>query len=464
MSDESRGAVTIAYLHDTEVAHSWHKSLVELIGFDMVHEGRIIRGGYEAEFCHSGGIPEARNDVVKRFLSEPDGAEWLLWVDSDMGFAPDALEQLIAVADPAERPVVGGLCFARKTARPDDMGGWHSAIHPTIYGWSDEKQDFRGWADYPPNALIRCHGTGSAFILIHRRVLIDVMERFGPHWYSEIDLDDGGRIKEDLAFCRRLLELDIPLFVHTGVRTSHLKHIWVQDHDFRAQQVPPPADERVTVIVPVLGRPQNAEPFMRSLRASTGLADVLMAPSPGDEPSIDAWLDADMEVQVSLAVANTFAEKINAAMAEVKTDWIFITGDDVRFYPGWLDHALHVAKMTGAQVVGTNDLGNPRVMAGHHATHLLISTEYIRKVGASWEGPGVVCGPYRHWFVDDEIVMAAKQRGVWAFAAASHVEHLHPLWKKGEVDDTYILGQQHVDEDRKMFEQRCAVFLSGSAA
>ena len=38
----------------------------------------------------------------------------------------------------------------------------------------------------------------------------------------------------------------------------------------------------VTVIVPVLGRPQNAEPFMRSLRASTGLATVYAVAEPND--------------------------------------------------------------------------------------------------------------------------------------------------------------------------------------
>jgi hypothetical protein len=112
--------------------------------------------------------------------------------------------------------------------------------------------------------------------------------------------------------------------------------------------------------------------------------------------------------------------------------WIFITGDDVRFHPGWLDHAQHIAALTGAHVVGTNDWGNPRVMAGEHGTHLLIRRSYIEEQGASWDGPGVVCHEgYRHNYVDDEIVTVAKQRGVWVSAPGSVVEHFHPMLGQG---------------------------------
>jgi hypothetical protein len=96
-------------------------------------------------------------------------------------------------------------------------------------------------------------------------------------------------------------------------------------------------------------------------------------------------------------------------------------------------------------------------MAGDHATHLLISRDYVEKVGAGWDGPGVVCHEgYRHWFVDDEIVTAAKQRGQWAHAGMSIVEHLHPLWGKGKADYTYELGQSYADHDKAVYLRRVA--------
>jgi hypothetical protein len=128
--------------------------------------------------------------------------------------------------------------------------------------------------------------------------------------------------------------------------------------------------------------------------------------------------------------------------------WIFITGDDVRFHPGWLDHAQHIAALTGAHVVGTNDWGNPRVMAGEHGTHLLIRRSYIEEQGASWDGPGVVCHEgYRHNYVDDEIVTVAKQRGVWVSAPGSVVEHFHPMLGKAADDETYRLGAKSAGKD-----------------
>jgi hypothetical protein len=228
--------------------------------------------------------------------------------------------------------------------------------------------------------------------------------------------------------------------------------------DYWQYRPAPPASEATTVIVPVLGRPQNARPFMETLRASTGMAHVVAVTS--EDEDADAWTEAGALVRMT--DEPSFACKVNAALDRTDTPWIFITGDDVRFHPGWLDHAQHVGNLQKVGVVGTNDLGNPRVMAGEHATHLLIRRSYIDEVGASWDGPGLVCHEgYRHWYVDDEIVTAAKLRGEWGMALGSFVEHLHPIWDKGETDATYELGQSFAKDDAKLFKNRVRQFAQG---
>jgi hypothetical protein len=128
----------------------------------------------------------------------------------------------------------------------------------------------------------------------------------------------------------------------------------------------------------------------------------------------------------------------------------------VRFHPGWLDQAQAAAR-DGAGVVGTNDLHNPRVTAGDHSPHPMIRRAYIDEQGASWDGPKIVCHEgYRHWFVDDEIVQAAKQRGAWVMAIHSKVEHLHPLWGLAADDETYALGREHTEQDKALFGERLA--------
>lgn len=222
---------------------------------------------------------------------------------------------------------------------------------------------------------------------------------------------------------------------------------------------PPPACGEVDVIVPVLHRPRNVEPLMRSLRASTGLAVAWFVVEEGDK--LEA---ATVEAHGGrvLWCSGTFARKVNHAYRQTSAPFLFLCGDDVIFRPGWLDAAEAVAtgarRINGAKVVGTNDLGNPRVMRGEHATHLLIARDYVDDVGASWDGPGVVCHEgYRHWYVDDEIVTAAKQRGVWAPCLNSIVEHNHPIWGKAPDDDVYRKGQANAEVDGELFKTRFLV-------
>lgn len=210
----------------------------------------------------------------------------------------------------------------------------------------------------------------------------------------------------------------------------------------------------VAVIVPVLRRPQNAAPFMESLRFSDQSAAAYAVCEPDDSETFAAWLAAGAQV-IPAGAAHTFAEKVNLAYQQTDEPWLLLVGDDVRFHAGWFDWAL-LGVQPHVGVVGTNDLTNPRVMAGHHTTHPLIRRSYVDEVGASWDGPGIVCHPYNHWYCDDEIVIAAKRRNAWRMALNSKIEHLHPLFGKGEDDEVYRLGQSFADADGATFARRFA--------
>lgn len=459
------GSACLAYVHSNEVAHSWHQSVLDLVGWEMARGGQLAAGGYLAMRCGTGGLIEARNSVAAKFLADTT-AEWLFILDTDMGFAPDTLQRLLDVADPVQRPIVGALCFAQREVEQDGMSGFRCAPRATIIDWVDtgEGKRFAGRSAWAPGSVVQCAATGMACIVIHRNVLEKLRELNGPAWYERIPTAEGGLLGEDVSFCVRAGAAGFPVYVHTGVRTTHLKQLWLSERDYWTAAAPPPATERTAVIVPVLGRPQNAAPFMESLRASTGLVDVYAVAERDDPDTAAAWKAAKAHV---LYGGRTFAEKANAAYKAVghQAPWLFITGDDVRFHSGWLDHAQHTARALGAAVVGTNDLANPRVMAGEHGTHLLISRDYVAEQGASWDGPGVVCHEgYGHWYVDDEIVTAAKRRGVWASALGSVVEHLHPIAGKAPDDATYARGRSRAQDDQVLFAARCAAHLDTQEA
>jgi hypothetical protein len=450
-------AVTVAYVHSEDVAYSWVHSLIQLFAADITQRGRVAKGGFIAMSCNAGQLVESRNRVAEQFLAE-DKADWLLWLDTDMGFLPDLAERLMEVADPEARPIVGALAFSHRQVAPDDFGGRTTMATPTIFDWvvRNGLEGFDIRYDYPQASLVRCDGTGSAAVLIHRRVFEAIRAEYGSHWYDPIQAKEG-RVGEDLSFCIRAGALGLPIHVHTGVRTTHQKHIWLSEAHYLEQSTAPPAAEEVAVLVPVLERAEHAEPFMRSLRASTGLATAYAICDDVDGEAGLAWKAAGAVVFQAYdndGRPGTFAQKINAGYQATVEPWIFICGSDVEFHSGWLNAGLDRAG-DRFHVIGTNDLGNPRVMAGEHATHLLIRRSYVEEVGASWDGPGVVCcEEYRHWYVDDEIVMAARQRGVWAMELGSQVEHLHPLWGKGQPDAVYTLGQASMEKDRAVFERR----------
>lgn len=463
-------AVTIAYVHSLTVTASWFHSMTELYYYDIFNNQRIARGGNIAMTAETDGLAKARNKIAETFLKERN-APWLFIIDTDMGFQPDIIERLLADADPVERPIVGALAFTQRHEKTDHMGGWRTLATPTIFDWAQDgnEQGFKVRWDYHIDALQQCNGTGSACILIHRSVFEKITEAFGEgKWYDRAYNPTMNKLtSEDLSFCMRAEHVGCSIFVDSSVKTTHQKPMWLQETDYFAQRaladlVPevPPATEPTAIIVPVLGRPQNAKPFMDSLKASDcALTNVYAMVDYDDLETTQAWSDAGAETVVVTGHGEppgTFAEKVNQGYRSTDEPWLFLVGDDVRFHPGWLDHAQHAAR-DGAHVVGTNDLHHPDVVRGEHATHLMVRRSYVDERGASWDGPKVVCHEgYRHMFVDSEIVTVAKQRGVWASALHSKVEHLHPLWGGAEPDATYELGASFFEQDQALFEQRLA--------
>src|SRR5229473_1277735 len=132
-------------------------------------------------------ISTGRNLIVREFL---DGnlAPWLLMADTDMSFAADTADRLIAAADPQDRPVVGALYFS--------MSGGQK--YPTMYELVEGAPGglaFRRYREWPDDACVRVSAIGAPLALMG----------------------------EDLTFCLRAGAAGIPVHVHTGVKVGHMK-------------------------------------------------------------------------------------------------------------------------------------------------------------------------------------------------------------------------------------------------
>lgn len=229
--------VAIAYVHGHEVTHSWHQSLMAMVAHDVATNQRVIGGGWMATRYGTGGIVKARNDTVREFLHGGGSSDWLMWIDTDMGFEADAIDRLVDSADPATAPIVGGLCFAMREVGVDGVGGMLVQPIPTVYDWTvrtddagNEQSGYTPVLDYPRDTLFQCAATGSAFVLIHRSALEAIEGQYGANWYTPVFNSTVNQwVSEDLSFCMRANALELPIHIHSGVKTTHLKSVWLDE-------------------------------------------------------------------------------------------------------------------------------------------------------------------------------------------------------------------------------------------
>ena len=206
----------------------------------------------------------------------------------------------------------------------------------------------------------------------------------------------------------------------------------------------------LAILVPVLRRPKNVRPLLDSIeRATPTPYRVTFICDPDDFEEQDA---IDRAGHSFLLCDGNYAAKINLAAAAADENFLFLAADDLHFHPGWYQAAK--AKMRGGvAVVGTNDLGNQRVIAGEHSTHSLVARWYL-ELGTIDEPGKLLHEGYPHEFVDDEFVQTAKRRGMYAHAGDSYVEHLHPLWAKAPTDPIYDAHAERMRAGRRIYRDR----------
>jgi hypothetical protein len=214
----------------------------------------------------------------------------------------------------------------------------------------------------------------------------------------------------------------------------------------------------IAVLVPALGRPERVAPFRESWESASRVeGSLLWIVSPGDEATMAACAVAGVScVEATFPLAGgDYARKINLGVDLTLEPWVFQAGDDLRFHDGWDEEALRIGQSNpAAYVVGTNDLGNPLVKAGKHATHSLIARDYIEEQGTIDEPGKALHEGYWHCWVDNELIETAKARRAYWAARRSKVEHLHHIWRKGRNDATYRRGQERYHEDHLLFLER----------
>ena len=212
----------------------------------------------------------------------------------------------------------------------------------------------------------------------------------------------------------------------------------------------------LVLIIPMLRRAHRVGPLIASIEQATPRPHrLLFVATEEDDAVIDTIKSHGADLLVIRAnVIGDYAKKINYGYRNSTEPLMFLGADDLHFHPGWFEAAVAEMDKPGIGVVGTQDLANHRVIRGEHATHSLVSRDYIDQWGTIDEARKVLHEKYRHEFVDDELVQTAKRRNAFAFAHHSIVEHLHPLVGKAPVDEMYAAQRERMRIDSRVFRRR----------
>lgn len=188
---------TLDYMHSEFV-----KSLTRLI-LRLKDEGT----DFDVEIISGTLVYIARDKLAKKALKE--GYTHTLWLDSDMVFNDDLLDDLmfsgksfITAVYHARRPPHGSCIF--KDINLDSIQRYET--------------------DYP-NTTFEVAGCGFGCVLVETQVFKDVLDRFGETF---LPLPGLG---EDIAFCQRARNAGHKIYCEPSVRPGHIGHITIYPED-----------------------------------------------------------------------------------------------------------------------------------------------------------------------------------------------------------------------------------------
>ena len=166
---------------------------------------RLDEDEVDYEIAFQGGtlVYVGRDKLARRAID--GGFSHVLWLDSDMIFTEDLLDDLMY----SGKPFVTGIAHGR---RPPHVSCIFRKIWPMIDRWEGH--------EYPHEAF-KIGGCGFACVLIKTEIIKAVFDKNGTAFFPMRELG------EDLAFCKRAADLGFEIWAEPSVWMGHIGHITV---------------------------------------------------------------------------------------------------------------------------------------------------------------------------------------------------------------------------------------------
>lgn len=177
-----------------------------------------------------------RNTLVNRMRGD-----WILFIDDDMIWEPDAVKRLLAGKAELEEQghevdVIGALCFKR-----------YAPYEPTMFTLH-EIGGYNYVEDWDTD-IVEVDATGMAFCLISKRAFERIAGTEMPPYDARLDFHKSpdfftwhGALGEDLRFCQSLRQAGGRVFIDTRVKTTHMALMEVGYREYLREVAERPKD------------------------------------------------------------------------------------------------------------------------------------------------------------------------------------------------------------------------------
>lgn len=153
-------------------------------------------------------VYNARNNLARQAIKAE--ADYVLWLDSDMVFAPDLLQRMLKVSQENNIDFLTGLCFRRKPP-----------YTPCLFDKLEKREGDKG-ASYTaivsvPDGRFKVGGCGFAGVLMTTDVILSVSAKFGGRMFDPLP-----GFGEDVAFCWRARQCGYDIWCDSEIELGHI--------------------------------------------------------------------------------------------------------------------------------------------------------------------------------------------------------------------------------------------------
>lgn len=345
-----------------------------------------------------------RNIIISKVLEAGD-IDYILWLDADMYYPVDIISKYLA----HEFDIIGCLYFKRSA--PFNPVGYIKGTNPL--------KPFKQVdpLSLPKDTVVQVDGLGFGGVMVKTSVYKamgdDKWMNYGVNYHLPYETE--GQLTHDLEWCRNAQKYGFNIYMHTGVKPTHLAEYQISQADWQREHKEESKTPSVNIILPTI-HPEIAIKTAKILSSRANFPHKMFVVEDKDRSG--------------------FVATCNMVVRENPADYYVFLTDDIFPSRNWLKEAMRVAIEKKAGLVGFND----GKWNGVLATCGLVEHNWMIK---NYNG-NMFYPEYFGHFNDTEITMLAINDKTYAY---------NPNISLIEVDYEKETKGVHV-KDREIFNRR----------